>query len=79
MEEDCYLILLDDSGNLIENTNIKKPKTYNELLSYIKNEFKKLPKYYEIYYTKDTENLIIDSNEKYKLEMIQYLFVKYLN
>ena len=67
MEEDCYLILLDDSGNLIENTNIKKPKTYNELLSYIKNEFKKLPKYYEIYYTKDTENVIIDSNEKYKL------------
>jgi hypothetical protein len=44
MEEDCYLILLDDSGNLIENTNIKKPKTYNELLSYIKNGFKKLPK-----------------------------------
>jgi surface protein len=67
MEEDCYLILLDDSGNLIENTNIKKPKTYNELLSYIKNGFKKLPKDYEIYYTKDTENVIIDSNEKYKL------------
>ena len=67
MEEDCYLILLDDSGNLIENTNIKKPKTYNELLSYIKNEFKNLPEYYEIYYTKDTENIIIDSNEKYKL------------
>ena len=39
MEENINLFLLDDSQNLIEEKNVPRPKTYNELKLTIKNIF----------------------------------------
>ena len=42
MEEKIDLLLLDNSNNLIEERNIQKPETYNDLQIIIKNIFIKL-------------------------------------
>ena len=50
MEEKLDLFLLDISNNLIEERNVPKPKTYEELKLIIKNNFIKLPENYQIFY-----------------------------
>jgi hypothetical protein len=67
MEEKLDLLLLDNSNNLIEERNIPKPKTYSELKIIIKNNFTKLPEYYQIFY-RDEYNFkkIINNEDEYK-------------
>jgi hypothetical protein len=67
MEERIDLLLFDNSDNLIEEININKPKSYYDLLDTIKATMKKLPRYYNIFYQKENENVIINNNEQYKL------------
>ena len=75
MEEGLALLLIDNSNNLIEEINIKKPKTYDLLLNIIQKEFKNLPKHYIIYYQNGKNNEIINNNEQYKLAK-DILFIK---
>ena len=68
MEEKIDLLLLDNSNNLIEERNIQKPETFNDLKLIIKNIFIKLPEYYKIFYRNEYNiEKIINSNEEYKL------------
>ena len=50
MEENINLFLLDDSQNLIEEKNVPRPKTYNELKLAIKNIFIRPLENYQIFY-----------------------------
>ena len=61
------IILLDRSNNIIEDINIIKPKTFEELLKQSKIKFKNLPKYYQIFNYDNNKNIIINNNEKYNL------------
>jgi hypothetical protein len=78
MEERIDLLLFDNSDNLIEEINIKKPKTYYELLDTIKATMKKLPQHYNIFHQKENENVIINNNEQYKLTK-DILFIHEVN
>ena len=68
MEAKIDLLLLDNSNNLIEERNVPKPDTYDELQLIIKNSFIKLPENYQIFY-RDEYNFenIIKNNNDYKL------------
>ena len=50
MEEKIDLLLLDNNNNLIEERNVKKPNSYNELKSIINITFKYEPEFYIIFY-----------------------------
>ena len=68
MEEKIDLLLLDNSNNLIEERNVPKPKSYSELKLIIKNNFTKLPEYYQIFYSDEyNSKKIINNDEEYKL------------
>ena len=67
MEIKLNISLYDKSNNLIEKISIEKPKTYKDLLYIIQRKMFYLPYYYNIFYKKGNENIIINNNEKYKL------------
>ena len=66
MEFKLDILLVDNSGNTIQELNIKKPETYQELLNIIQTKMK-LPEYYNIYYQNEKEKIIINNHETYKL------------
>ena len=62
------IFLLDNSNNIIEEVNIKKPKYYKDLISIINEKFNRLPKNYIIYFlSNDNKKTKINNNEEYKL------------
>jgi hypothetical protein len=67
MSEQLKIVLLDNfNNNIIEEKEIKKPLTYNQLITEIKNNFKYIPDSFNISYpTSDTE-IEIHSNEEYQ-------------
>ena len=65
MESKLDILILDKSGNTIEELNINKPETYYEFLNIIKTKMK-LPDNYNIYYQNENEKIIINNNENYK-------------
>ena len=66
MEFKLDILLVDNSGNTIQELNIKKPETYQELLNIIQTKMK-LPEYYNMYYQNEKEKIIINNHETYKL------------
>lgn len=76
MSDKLDIILLNKLNNIIEETSIKRPKTYQDLLLVLKNKLAKLPENFKIFYNfqGDSEN-IINSNEKYLLAD-NILFIK---
>ena len=63
---EIYIILLDRSNNTKEKISIIKPKTYQELLNQIKQNFKSLPGNYEIFYFDNKNKVKINNNGIYK-------------
>ena len=58
--------LIDEKNNRIEEINISKPKTYQELVNIIKIKFKKLPNNFSIFcLTKNNEQKEINNNSDY--------------
>ena len=47
---DLSITLIDRNGTTLEEINIKKPNTYQELLEALKSNLKKMPKHYTIFY-----------------------------
>ena len=73
---DLDIIVLDNSNNIIEETSLKKPETYQELVEIIKNKLKKLPNNFNIFYqSPNNKDIIIHSNKEYNLS-INILFVR---
>jgi len=81
------LFFLDNSNNTKKEVNIIKPKTYQQLLKQIRQVFKNISQYYEIFIIDKNNNEIkIDNEEKYKIiedilfirEVDKYLYEKSL-
>ena len=59
---------LDNLNNPIEEINLVKPKTYQELLIVLRQKIKKLPKFYEIFIIdKNNKEFKINNDETYNL------------
>ena len=68
MVDHIDIVLLDNSNTILEETNIERPKTYEELKNIIKKNLKKLSENYCIYYLSSNNNQIeINNNEEYQL------------
>ena len=68
MSQKLDVLLLDNSSNIIEEINIAKPKSYDDLRYIINERFKQLPQNYIIYFQSNENNkTIINNNEIYKL------------
>ena len=62
------IILFDSSNNYIEEINIIKPKTYQNLLDQIKNNIKNIPEDYKIFILDEyNKEIYIDNKENYNL------------
>ena len=72
------VFLLDNSYNTKEEITLKKPKNYPELLFQIKQQFKYLPKYFEIFcIDKNNKELKIKINSEEKYGIIEdILFIR---
>ena len=67
MSDKLKLFLLDDSTNIIAEANIKKPKSYEDLLKSIKKAFKNIYSDFILFYQSiDNKEVIINNNEKYQ-------------
>ena len=67
MSEQLRIVLFDSfSNNIIEEKVIKKPPTYSQLLTEIKNNFKYLPNSFNISYPSSDNEIEIHSNEEYE-------------
>ena len=77
MADNIDIILVDKSGNKLEEINIEKPKTYKDLLISLKKNIIDLPQYFTIFYKSiNNTEIEIHSNEEYKSSKKYYLFVK---
>jgi len=67
MSETLDLILLDELNKIVnKKLGIERPKSFNELLSFINNSFKELEEDYIIFYkTQDNNIILINNNEDY--------------
>ena len=62
------IFLLDQSNNLIEEINIIKPKTYEILNVTLKNNLKKLPEFFTLFYpSANNREIEIHNDEEYQL------------
>ena len=68
MSAHLEIYLLDKSNNIIEEINLIRPNSFEELISNLKYNLKKLPKYYKIYnISEKNEEIIINNNEQYSI------------
>ena len=76
MEEQVGLYLLDDSNNIIEEANLRKPEKFSKLLNFIPKKFKNLKAHFNIFYlSENNEEMIINNNEEYQLSK-NILFIR---
>ena len=70
------IYLLDDSNNTKEDLNLRKPLTYKKLIEQIRQNFKSLPKYYEIFILDKNNKEIKINNEKIYSRIGDILFIR---
>ena len=62
------IFLLDKTNNLIEETNILKPKSYDILNTTLKNNLKNLPEFFTLFYpSSNNKEIEIHNDEEYQL------------
>ena len=67
MSDKIDIYLLDNSNNPYEEINLKKPNSYQELLTQLKQKSKNLPEIFTIFYFSDNnQEISITNNEEYK-------------
>ena len=68
MDEILNITFLDNSGNTINESQIEKPHTYEDLLNSLKDTFSNCPKYFTIFYKSSSgKEIEIHTNEEYLL------------
>ena len=68
MDEILNITFLDNSGNTINESQIEKPHTYEDLLNSLKDKFSNCPKYFTIFYKSSSgKEIEIHTNEEYLL------------
>ena len=76
MTDKVDICLLDESNNRIEEINMKKPKTYKELLSQLNKNLKRLPNDFYIFYLTISNKPIVITNDKEYLTSKDILFIR---
>ena len=76
MTDKVVICLLDESNNRIEEIKMKKPKTYNELLTQLDNNIKRLPNDFYVFYLTLSNKPIIITNDKEYLSSKDILFIR---
>ena len=76
MMKNLQIFLLDNLGNTKNEISVIKPKTYEELLDLLKQKFKNISEYYELFII-DKNNQEIKINTEGKFELIEgILFIR---
>jgi len=76
MMKNLQIFLLDNLGNTKNEISVIKPKTYEELLELLKQKFKNISEYYELFII-DKNNQEIKINTEGKFELIEgILFIR---
>ncbi len=83
MTDKLYIFLLNENYEIIEKTNMQRPKSFRELLTKIKISLPSLPKVrsqFELFYLSEKSDIeikqqIIHNNEEYKL-IDDYLLIR---
>ena len=70
------IFLLDDSNNLSEEINIKRPNTFEELMNTIRSKFKQLPSHYVLFYTGENSKDQIIHNDKDFEKVEDIIFIR---
>ena len=79
MSEKIDIILLDKSNNVIQEKNILKPSSFQDLITKINSSFINLPQYYNIFNIgENNKEIIINNNEAYK-SMNNIVFIREVN
>ena len=68
MDEIVTITLIDNSGNTIDESQIEKPYTYEDLLNSLRDAFANCPKYFTVFYKSSSgKEIEIHTNEEYLL------------
>ena len=79
MEINIDVLLFDISNNIIEETSLEKPETYEKLLETLRIKLKKLPNQFEIFIQSiNGKDVIINDNQNYKL-INDIIFIREIN
>ena len=79
MEINIEVLLFDTSNNIIEETSLEKPETYEKLLETLRIKLKKLPNQFEIFIQSiNGKDVIINDNQNYKL-INDIIFIRTIN
>ena len=71
-----YIFFLDNMNNILEEININKPFSYQDLLKQINLEFKNLPENIQIFYLSDNNQEIDIDDEKGYILIDDILFIR---
>ena len=75
MENKLRISLVDEMNNIIEKISHIRPYNFDELIIIIKKNFKNLPKYFNIYYKENDQEITINNDEEYQLSK-DILYIK---
>ena len=75
MENKLRISLVDEMNNIIEEISHIRPYNFDELIIIIKKNFKNLPKYFNIYYKENDQEITINNDEEYQLSK-DILYIK---
>ena len=75
MIQNLNIYLLNEKSNLINETIIVKPKTYEGLLNSLKSNIPNLPESFKIFFHKNNNKIFINNNADYKLIKNDLIYV----
>ena len=78
MSKNIKVFLIDNlnKNKELEETEIEKPKTLEELQLFLEKKMKKIPDYYNLFYIADDKEIKIQNDEQYELFSNNELFIR---
>ena len=77
MSETIKIVLIDNNNKnkYLEEIEIERPKTLDDLRSKLKKKMKNFPDYFNLFYKSDDKEINIQNNEEYQLSKNNILFI----
>ena len=73
------IFLLDDSNNIKEELNIKKPNTYNELITKLSKNYNNITEKYQLLiFSESNEEIIINNDETFN-KIDDLIFIRHID
>ena len=73
------IFLLDDSNNIKEELNIKKPYTYNELITKLSKNYNNITEKYQLLiFSESNEEIIINNDETFN-KIDDLIFIRHID